>query len=128
MWQQLKRHEETILIVIFVIVILLGAAFARDDGAWDPKIREWFAELKQPDHPNISCCGEADAFESDIFSEQYGQYVAVITNGRGVIPNGTRMLIPDEKIKWDRGNPTGHGWVFVGTAGQIYCYITPGGA
>ena len=31
-------------------------------------------------------------------------------------------------MKWDDGNPTGHGILFlqVGT-NQVYCYITPGG-
>ena len=36
-----------------------------------------------------------------------------------MIPNGTRITIPDAKIKWDKGNPTGHGIVFIGSQGQI---------
>ena len=27
----------------------------------------------------------------------------------------------------DEGNPTGHGIIFIGPAGQVYCYVTPGG-
>jgi hypothetical protein len=30
-------------------------------------VRQWFQSLKQPDHPRLSCCGEADAFEADSF-------------------------------------------------------------
>ena len=30
-------------------------------------------------------------------------------------------------MKWDEGNPTGHGIIFIGTGGQVYCYVTPGG-
>ena len=30
-------------------------------------------------------------------------------------------------MKWDAGNPTGHGIVFIGAAGQLYCYVAPGG-
>jgi hypothetical protein len=26
-----------------------------------------------------------------------------------------------------RSNPTGHGNIFIGTSGQVYCYVTPGG-
>jgi len=54
-------------------------------------------------------------------------YVAVITDGKGVIPNGTRIAVPNWKMKFDSGNPTGHGIIFIGTQGQIYCYVTPGG-
>jgi len=30
-------------------------------------------------------------------------------------------------MKWDKGNPTGHGIIFMGSGRQIYCYVTPGG-
>jgi hypothetical protein len=31
-------------------------------------------------------------------------------------------------MKWDAGNPTGHGVIFlqIGTA-NVYCYVAPGG-
>jgi hypothetical protein len=29
-------------------------------------------------------------------------------------------------MKWDEGNPTGHG--IIGGNGQVYCYVTPGHA
>lgn len=34
----------------------------------------------------------------------------------------------DAKMKWNQGNPTGHGIIFlrVGTT-QVYCYVAPGG-
>jgi hypothetical protein len=48
-----------------------------------------------------------------------------ITNGKGIIPEGTRIPIPNNKMKWDEGNPTGHGIIiFIGTQGQVYCYVT----
>ena len=80
----------------------------------------------QPDNPAVSCCGEADAFEADTFEVDGDHYVAVITAGKGVLPNGTRM--PNSKMKWDRGNPTGHGITFIGAAGALYRYVAPGGA
>jgi hypothetical protein len=75
----------------------------------------------------LSCCGEADAFEADSFEVRGDQYVAIITNGKGIIPEGTRISVPNNKVKWDNGNPTGHGIIFIGNAGQVYCYVTPGG-
>ena len=40
---------------------------------------------------------EADAFEADSFEVRDDQYVAVITNGKGVIPEGTRVPVPNNK-------------------------------
>jgi hypothetical protein len=110
--------------------LLTLPAIARDLGQWDNQpiaVRQWFQGLMQPDNPYISCCGEADAFEADTFEVVGDQYVAVISNGKGVIPDGTRIPVPNQKLKWDKGNPTGHGIIFIGSAGQVYCYVTPGG-
>lgn len=116
-------------LAVLAALAMLVPALARDNGQWfnTGPVKEWFQALTQPDNPYMSCCGEADAFESDIFNEDAGHYVAIITDGKGTIPNGTRVNIPNEKIKWDKGNPTGHGWVFIGSQGQVYCYITPAG-
>src|SRR6185369_1441595 len=46
-------------------VILTGAVHARDFGQWetmDPEIKAWYQNLRQPDSPAASCCGEADAY------------------------------------------------------------------
>jgi hypothetical protein len=119
-----------IAFIVLAFVALGASAAARDNGQWansPPEIREWFQGLRQPDHPRISCCGEADAFEADIFEAEGDHYVAVITDGKGVIANGSRISVPNTKMKWDKGNPTGHGIIFIGDRGQIYCYVTPGG-
>lgn len=111
-----------------LLLLLCVSAFARDTGQWgssDPVVRKWFQNLMQPDNPYMSCCGEADAFEADMFETSGDHYVAVITDGKGVIPPGTRISIPNEKIKWDKGNPTGHGIIFLGSGGQVYCYAPP---
>jgi hypothetical protein len=81
----------------------------------------------QPDHAYVSCCGEADVFEADTFEVVGDQYVAIITNGKGIIPDGTRIPVPNQKLKWENGNPTGHGIIFIGSGGQVYCYVTPAG-
>src|SRR5216684_631865 len=111
-------------------LVMIASAAARDNGQWSDspiELRRWFQGLMQPDNPVMSCCGEADAFEADTFEVEGGHYVAIITDGKGIIPNGTRIPVPNQKMKWDEGNPTGHGIIFIGPAGQIYCYVTPGG-
>jgi len=107
-----------------------SAASARDNGQWSNQpatIREWFQRLMQPDEPTMSCCGEADAYEADSFEVDGDHYIAIITNGKGDIPNGTRVPVPNVKMKWNEGNPTGHGILFIGPGQKIYCYVTPGG-
>jgi len=126
------RHGATSMlrIVIVVLGLLSLPALARDNGQWGNQpaaLRQWFQSLMQPDNQYLSCCGEADAYEADNFEVKGDQYVAIITDGKGVIPNGTRVPVPNQKMKWDAGNPTGHGILFLGTGGQVYCYVTPGG-
>jgi hypothetical protein len=101
--------------------------WARDNGEWSSSptfIREWFQSLMQPDNPHMSCCDEPDAFAADTFDQENGHWT---TDGKGVIGNGTRVLIPDGKLKRDKGDPTGHGIVPIGAQGQVCCYVTPGG-
>jgi hypothetical protein len=122
-------------------------AYARDNGQWDATnadVQKWFKGLMQPDLPTISCCGEADAYYADSWEVEGDHYVAVITDTRPDAPLhrphievGTRIRVPNHKMKFDAGNPTGHGVVFVVLRGDdddppdgwhVYCYITPGGA
>jgi hypothetical protein len=115
---------------LFLTELTVPQAVARDNGQWTnnpPNIRQWFQQLMQPDDPRKSCCGEADAYEADIFEVDGDHYIAIITDGKGDIPNGTRIPVPNQKLKWDEGNPTGHGIIFIGPEKQIYCYVTPGG-
>lgn len=69
----------------------------------------------QPDRPNLSCCGEADGYWADSYEVKGDQYVAIITDTRDDtklgrrqhIEAGTRVAVPNSKIKWGSGNPTG---------------------
>jgi hypothetical protein len=122
---------------VAVVACLLGVASARDLGQWDgsdPEIVTWYRNLRMPDAPAVSCCGEADAYWADSFEVKDGKYVAIITDDRPDEPRhrphrevGERIEIPDHKIKFNEGNPTGHGVLFIGAMGGIYCYIPPGG-
>jgi len=107
----------------------------RYDPEWEnspPLIRKWFQELMQPDNPGLSCCGEADSYEADLYEQDADSYVAIVT-GQGPavnklhIPEGTRLRVPTAKIKWDKGNPTGHGIIFLGRDYTNFCYVPPAG-
>jgi hypothetical protein len=61
-------------------ILITANALARDDTRWDmqdPRTKQWFENLKQPDHPRVSCCGEADAYEADNFEVEGDHYVAI---------------------------------------------------
>jgi hypothetical protein len=113
------------------------AGGSADFGQWEnqpPHVRAWFQKLMQPDLPTMSCCGEADAYWADSFEVDGDRYVAVITDerpdgplGRPHRESGEKIVVPNHKIKWDDGNPTGHGIIFIGMGGQVYCYVPPGG-
>jgi hypothetical protein len=110
---------------------------ARDLGQWasvDPSVSKWFESLMQPDNPTISCCGGADAYYADAFETDGDRYVAIITDtredkllGRHHVELGTRILVPNTKLKVDGGNPTGHGVIFLSSSDTVFCYVAPGG-
>ena len=110
---------------------------ARDLGQWDDPanadLKRWYQDLKQPDNPAASCCGEADAYWADAFeATSDGQYIAIITDPRDDEPLGrrhrnigTRIVVPKNKIKWNEGNPVGHGIIFLNRADSVFCYLPP---
>src|SRR5262249_11524094 len=132
-----KREEATVRDVIIAFMPLAAPVAVRDLGQWEAQpaeVRQWFQKLMQPDIPTMPCCGEADAYWADSFEVDDGRYVAIITDERSDGPLGRphrdvgeRVVVPNNKIKWDEGNPTGHGIIFLGTNGQVYCYVPPGG-
>lgn len=127
----------TLLTVTFIVVCLIAVALARDNGQWgdtDPGTSKWVRSLMQPDNPYVSCCGDADAYWADSFRVDHGQTIVTITDerpdeplGRLHRPSGTEVVVPDSKMKWDAGNPSGHGWLFLSSDGNVFCYVTPGG-
>lgn len=126
-----------ILALAFAIgIAAVKLAHGRDAGQWDlsdPTVI-WYRNLMQPDVPNASCCGEADAYWADSFEVDGDQYIAIVTDPRPDEPLrrrhvdvGTRIPIPNAKIKWNEGNPTGHGIVFLSRGDFVFCYLPPGG-
>jgi hypothetical protein len=126
-----------VILYLSIFSCLITDVSARDLGQWetvDPQIRQWYQALMQPDVPNASCCGEADAYWADEIHVRDGKTYAIITDdrpdeprGRPHVDIGTEIEIPNNKLKWDRSNPTGHGIVFLSRSGYVFCYVQPGG-
>jgi hypothetical protein len=84
----------------------------------------------RPDVPTSPCCGEADAYWCDEIHVHDGKTSCAITDDRDDIrlgrPHrdvGTVFEIPDDKLKWDRGNPTGHSILFLSSGGYVFCFV-----
>jgi hypothetical protein len=130
-----------------LIVALFGWTLAQAQTRYAaPDLSEYYASLKQPDNPSVSCCGWADAY----FAEQTDScgpqdevdcaLVAIITDtrpntlvlpdGRKIerppIPVGTRISIPPNKLRRPAiFNPTDRNIVFVAKPGgytRVYCW------
>jgi hypothetical protein len=119
-----KYYGVTALVAL--LLSLCAPLFAHD--ADHPELDRWYAGLMQPDNPTASCCGEADAYWADEVHVRDGRTFATITDdrvvpGRTPVPVGTIVEIPQEKLKWDRGNPTGHAVVFLSSGGFVYCFV-----
>lgn len=122
--------------LLLILLISTTTAFARDDGQWehtDPVIVEWYKTLKQPDVPAASCCGEADAYYCQSFVKQEKTYCRITDDRddeirhRPHVDIGTIIEIPDNKLKWDEGNPTGHEIVFLSRNQYVFCFVQNGG-
>jgi hypothetical protein len=142
-----------VVVAAGVVFCSLRPAHARDLGQWDraDPIVQWYSQLKQPDNPTISCCGEADAYWADESEINCGadrkncQVIATVTDDRDDdplrrmhVPVGTKYVIPPEKITRKDGNPTGHVILFLGgaiwvqgafnpAARAVLCYVMNGG-
>ena len=131
------RHMILCLTPGVIFGCLMGMANARDVGQWengDSAIREWYQSLMQPDIPSATCCGEADAYWADSYEIDGDKYVAIITDPRPDEPLrrkhfdiGTKIVVPNNKLKYDERNPTGHGIIFLNPASYVFCYVAPGG-
>jgi hypothetical protein len=125
-------------VLVGLVCLFAGGALARDTGQWeksDPAIRRWFETLTMPDIPTALCCAFSDAYWADEIHVRDGKSYVTVTDdrddaplGRPHIPNGTEVEVPNHKLKWDKGNPTGHGILFLSPTGFVYCYVQPGGA
>lgn len=133
-----NKYLALAVVAVFGLIVLLFSVRitpARDLGQWqDGTVRQWYEGLMQPDIPNASCCGEADAYWCDDYYARDGKAFCRITDDRPDEPRnrphrdiGQEFEIPPNKLKWDRANPTGHGVIFLSRGDFVYCYVQPGG-
>jgi hypothetical protein len=120
--------------MLIAVLLASSLARARDDGRWeatDPRIRAWFNALRQPDNPNVSCCGDADAYFADLVEVRDGRMLATITDSRGnPIPEGTVIEVPPHKVNKDE-NLIGRIIIFLGGSTRrpiVFCYVPGTGA
>lgn len=123
--------------VMIALMFFIRPVPARDLGQWgetDLVQRHWYQSLMQPDNPQMSCCGEADAYWCDDYYSRGGKAYCKITDDRDDAPRGrphreigTEFEIPDQKLKYDQSNPTGHGVIFLSRNGFVFCFVAPGG-
>jgi hypothetical protein len=125
-----------VLLALGLLILRPFEADAHDDGQWgnaDPAVRQWYQSLMRPDAPTSSCCGEADAYWADEVHVRGGKTYATITDDRDDAPlrrphiaMGTEVEVPSEKLKYDRGNPTGHNIIFLSsgtTFHYVWCFV-----
>lgn len=121
--------------IVCMATLWLIFAWIKPALAHDPEHHEldqWYGSLMQPDNPTASCCGVADAYWCDDYFARDGKAYCRITDdrevaGRPPVPVGTEIEIPERKLKWDRGNPTGHSIVFLSSGGMVFCFVQSGG-
>lgn len=121
--------------IVCMATLWLIFAWIKPALAHDPahhELDQWYAGLMQPDNPTASCCGKADAYWCDDYFARDGKAYCRITDdrevaGRPPVPVGTEIEIPERKLKWDRGNPTGHSIVFLSSGGMVFCFVQSGG-
>ena len=122
------------LALVFVVISLALGTIATPHDAMNPDQDAWYRSLKQPDNPSVSCCGEADAYWADEIHVKDGKVYITITDDRDDAPLhrphvdlGTVIEVPDYKLKWDAGNPTGHAVVFLSSNLSVYCFVQGSG-
>jgi hypothetical protein len=129
---RLARLVLALLIVLYALFFWMALARAHDHA--HPELDAWYAGLMQPDNPAVSCCGKSDAYWCDTINVRQGKTYCTITDarddaplGRPHVDIGTEIEIPNHKLKWDRGNPTGHAVVFLSVTGHVFCFVQGAG-
>lgn len=130
-----------LLFTLAFVSVAYGHDHGRTDPAWEaltPEVKQWYKTLMRPDMPTLSCCGESDAYWCDDYYARDGKAYCRITDDRDDaqfarphVPVGTEIEIPPEKLKHDRGNPTGHSIIFLRAVSgwtMVFCYVQSSGS
>jgi hypothetical protein len=133
-----------ILLALGIVLGLTTSSIAVNydpNSIWDEDpeqnllIKSWIQKVKingcRENFGCVSCCGEGDAYIADkIRVDGGGNLYVTITDARvipnrPIIPVGTEILVPPEKIDRDhQGNPSGHTIIFIrSTDMNIFCFF-----
>jgi hypothetical protein len=119
-------------VTLFGIGLVVNSAYPHDSGQWEettPEVRSWYRSLMQPDNPALPCCGESDAYFAEARVRDGKTYAVIVDDRpdeprrRHHVPVGTEIEVPNNKLKYDAGNPTGHAVIFLNTSGSVYCFV-----
>ena len=135
----IRWHEGDLILGLFILGVALLWAFhalARDNGQWTDQpaeIREWFRSIMQPGFEDMrdtghSCCGVADAFDVELAGDNPDGSIEVkVINGKNIVPDGTMISVPHEKLQPKYGNPLDNYILFMGGGSVVYCLIPKSG-
>lgn len=97
---------------------LLGLAHSPD-----LPFQDWMSSLQRPDAPG-SCCGPADQYWVRRYEASAGGFRAEVIGREGGADFWTE--VPQNKVIWDRANPTGRGVIFIRTFDMLVLCFVPG--
>jgi hypothetical protein len=118
--------------VLSWLSVVLWPAHAEGWDTDDPDLASWFA-TQVVKH----CCDRRDAYLADGIDGDGENIIAVITDGsanerydKPAIPNGTRIVVPRDRIKLSPPVPGGHAVIFLSKDysvppenRNVYCYF-----
>lgn len=137
------------MIKIIAILFLITSTIAYANDYSTPDISEYYELLRQPDRPEVSCCGDGDAYYADKVEEcplsltkNECFLIAIITDTRSDIIKtskgdiihrhhvepGTKIIVPPHKIRKEYiPNPTNHNIIFLNYNLNVFCWEPLGG-
>lgn len=112
-------------------LLIYDRAHAEGWDTDDPDLASWFATQVVK-----NCCDQKDAYLADGVDGDGDNIIAVITDGsanerysKPEIPNGTRIVVPRDRIKLDPPVPGGHAVIFLSKDNRppeqrtVYCFF-----
>lgn len=102
---------------IFWGSLFYGCAYAAPPINADPNSTEskWYRSLRQP-FTGYGCCDQSDCRPVRAHFTKDGWEIEV---------NGFPMLVPEDKILYDREHPAGQAVACI-VGGRVYCFVPPG--
>ena len=128
---------QTLFLPLFLFSCSPAVVTARDIGPplglrsqWedqDKRLREWFNSVKRPDLPNVSCCGEADAFRVAVLSETATEVTVQVIEPNRFLPEvkvGRVFKFSRNALQHRYGNAVGVPLIFITLHNeQVVCFI-----